>query len=83
MALYKHEDGTYTISSHSVWMPGCYEDAKTARYAFRFSDSILTSIMKEANERAGGCGGTITYLDLKQAKKRMLDKFTLREKTHG
>jgi len=58
-------------------MSGCYENEKTARYAFRFSDSVLGGLLKEANERAGGFGGVITYSDLKEAKVRLLDKFTL------
>lgn len=60
-------------------MPGVYENEKCARYAFRFSDSVLRQLMDEANEREGGAGGTITYKDLKLAKQRLIDKYTLRE----
>lgn len=79
MAIHTCEDGTCCISSNQVWMPGVYENEKCARYAFRFSDSVLQQLMNEANERVGGAGGTITYEDLKFAKQRMIDKYTLRK----
>lgn len=81
MAIHTCEDGTCCISSNQVWMPGAYENEKCARYAFRFSDSVLQQLMNEANERAGGVEGTITYEDLKLAKQRLIDKYTLRPPT--
>lgn len=79
MAIHICGDGKCCISSNQVWMPGVYENEKCARYAFRFSDSVLRQLMDEANEREGGAGGTITYKDLKLAKQRLIDKYTLRE----
>lgn len=58
-------------------MPGVYENEKSASYAFRFSDPVLQQLMNEANEREGGAGGTITYEDMKFAKQRLIDKYTL------
>lgn len=77
MAIYPCEDGTCCISSNQVWLPGVYENERCARYAFRFSDSVLQQLMNEANVREGGVGGTITYGDLKLAKQRLIDKYTL------
>lgn len=54
--LYKVESG-FVISSRGVWLPGCYEDERTARYAFRFSDETLQRLQDDANARAGGAGG--------------------------
>lgn len=69
MAIHKTEGG-YVISSHRVWMPGCYEDERTARYAFRFDDEVLQRLQDDANARAGGTGGTITWGDLARATPR-------------
>lgn len=67
MALHKNKDGTYGISSHEVWLPGCYEDSRTANYAFRFGEGILQRLQDDANARAGGKGGVITWGDLDRA----------------
>lgn len=64
MALHKNKDGTYAISSHQVWLPGCYEDDRAARYAFRFGEGILLRLEEDANARVGGKGGVITWGDL-------------------
>lgn len=77
MAIHICGDGKCCISSNQVWMPGVYENEKCARYAFRFSDSVLRQLMDEANLRVGGKGGTITHQDLKLAKQRLIDKYTL------
>lgn len=60
--------GVYVISSRGVWRPGCYEDARTARYAFRFPDEVLQRLQDEASARAGGAGGVITWGDLARSK---------------
>lgn len=67
MAIHKVED-CYVISSGHVWMPGSYEDERTARYAFRFEDGQLRKLQDEANARAGGYGGVITWGDLARAR---------------
>jgi hypothetical protein len=69
MAIHKLEYGRCVISSHQVWMPGCYVDEKAAKYAFRFSDETLRRLQNEANERNGGFDGVITTEDLKKAYK--------------
>lgn len=64
---HRNDDGTYSISSRQVWLPGVYEDERTAKYAFRFGDEALQRLQDAANKRAGGTGGVITYADLKLA----------------
>lgn len=64
------DDGTYVISAYGVWVAGVYEDARTARWAFRFSEETLDRLQRQANRRAGGTGGTITWGDLAREKPR-------------
>ena len=68
MAVRKTEDGSFVISSRGSWLPGAYEDERTARWAFRFHGTVLQRLQEEANARAGGKGGVITYGDLARAK---------------
>lgn len=64
-------------------MPGCYESIKAARYAFQFSDSVLQTLQNEADDREGGSEGTITENDLKMARDRMIDSYTLEPLDNG
>ena len=64
-----HElDGKYSISSRQVWVPGCYDTKRAARYAFRFSNAELEALQKRKNEENGGTCGVITFEDLKALK---------------
>lgn len=58
--IYKVENN-YVISSHGTWLPGSYDSERTARYAFRFSDSDLLRLQKQVNYK----GKQITFEDLK------------------
>lgn len=52
-----HKSGEcFVISSCKVWRPGCYENERTANYAFRFSDGALTELQDNINP-----GGIITF----------------------
>ena len=64
MALHRNDDSSYCISSRQVWLPGCYEDERAARRAFRYKDESLQQLQDAANIRSGGCGGVITNQDL-------------------
>ncbi len=55
MAIYKTGD-CFVISSRNQWVPGCYEDERTARYAFRFLDKDLMQLQESVNP-----GGVITF----------------------
>lgn len=63
--IYKLDDGTYVISSRQVWVPGCFENERTAKYAFRFKDEQLSELQKEKNKTTG----IITFEDLQKLKK--------------
>jgi hypothetical protein len=58
-------EGGYVISSHRVWLPGVYEDERTARYAFRLPVAALQRLQDAANARTPDrTGGTITWGDV-------------------
>ena len=79
MAIHKVEGG-YVISSGGVWLPGAYEDERTARYAFRLSDDVLQHLQDEANDRMpDGTGGTITWGDVARACPR---RYSLSHASH-
>ena len=62
--IYKTEDG-YVISSQKVWKPGVYQDRRSATYAFRFDDEVLSELTARinVNERRN-----ITFEDLRENK---------------
>lgn len=63
-------NGGYVASSRGVWIPGVFEDERTARFAFRLPDAVLHQLQQEANERAGGRDGLLTWGDLARASER-------------
>lgn len=63
--IHKIDEISFCISSHGVWMPGCYADEKTARAAFKVSDEVLQRLQDAANARGGS--RTITAEDLAAA----------------
>lgn len=70
MGIYKVEGG-YVISSHQVWLPGCYEDMRTARWAYQLPEEELQRLQEEANARSGGTwGGVITRGEVAKAAAR-------------
>jgi hypothetical protein len=60
----KDENG-YTISSNQCWLPGIYDSQSTARYAFQFSDEILTQLRNKINRKKKR---SITLEDLRKSK---------------
>lgn len=48
--IHKVENG-YVISDNHCWMPGCYEDERTAHYAFEFCDDVLSRLRDDAARR--------------------------------
>jgi hypothetical protein len=63
LAIHKTDHGV-VISSGGSWLPGVFEDERTARWAFRFPDETLQKLQDAANVRAGGVGGVVTHDDL-------------------
>ena len=66
-----HEvNGKFVALSRGVWIPGVFEDKRTARFAFRLPDEVLTQLQQEANVRAGGRNGVLTWGDLAGASEQ-------------
>jgi hypothetical protein len=64
MAIHKLEDGTCVIASGGVWLPGCYEDERTARFAFRLPDGEKARLRNQAIARGNR---VITWGDVAKA----------------
>ena len=63
--IYKTDNGSYVISSGGMWLSGAYEDERTAKYAFRFSDADLLNLQNEKNKTTF----IITFNDLQNLRK--------------
>lgn len=48
--IHKINNG-FAISSGNVWLPGCYESERAAKYAFRFPDDDLRQLQNKVNAR--------------------------------
>jgi len=48
MAIYAVDSG-HVIASGGQWLPGVYDSAKTARWAFQFSDDALAELHARVN----------------------------------
>lgn len=66
--IHEHE-GRFSISSHQVWRPGCYESKAAANYAFRFADEVLAELQREAIAKTDGI---IRYSDLQEARGKLI-----------
>jgi len=49
--IYKHDDGTCTISADRVWRPGVFESEKAARMGQRLLDEEIQELQDEVNAR--------------------------------
>lgn len=45
----KLDTGEYVASSHNVWIPGVFEDERTAKYAFKFKNRDLQKLQNKKN----------------------------------
>ena len=65
--IYKTDDGSYIASSNHVWVPGCFEDERTAKYAFKFTNEQLQKLQDEKNKTTH----IITFKDLQDLHRRL------------
>lgn len=70
MTIHRTSEGQFVAASRGVWIPGVFEDERTARFAFRLPDAVLSRLQGEANIRAGGSGGVLTWGDLARASEQ-------------
>lgn len=50
LVIHKINNG-FAISSGNVWLPGCYDSERAAKYAFRFLDEELQQLQNKVNTR--------------------------------
>lgn len=65
MSIHKLDNGTCVIGAGGMWLPGCYEDERTALFAFRVSDDVKAQLRDQALARGGG---VITWGDIAKAR---------------
>jgi hypothetical protein len=59
-------NGHFVISSGGTWIPGAYEDERTAKYAFRFPDQVLRELQESVNPN-----GVITFTMLQEERRKL------------
>jgi hypothetical protein len=64
MSIHKLDNGTCVIASGGLWLPGRYEDERTARFAFRLPNKTLVELRNTSIARGGG---VITWGDIAKA----------------
>ncbi len=62
MSIHKLEDGTCVIGAGGMWLAGCYENERAARFAFRVADIDKVTLRDNAQKRGDG---VITWQDIK------------------
>lgn len=65
MAIHKLDDGTCVIAAGGCWLPGCYEDERAARFAFRLSDEQKAALRDQSVARGDG---VIAWGDIEKAR---------------
>lgn len=68
MSIHKLGNGTCVIGADGMWLPGCYEDERTARFAFRVPDSVKARLRDEAIARGDG---VITWGDIARVREEL------------
>lgn len=69
MSIHKLDDGTCVISAGGMWLHGCYENERAARFAFRITDKEKAELrdisLKENN-------GVITWDKIKEFRSKKI-----------
>jgi hypothetical protein len=60
-------NGQYVISSHGVWLPGCFESRYAANLAFRLPDTTLQALQDSVNDRPETADRVITLAMVRAA----------------
>ena len=63
--IYKTNEGGYVASSNNMWIHGCFEDERTAKYAFKFKNEQLQKLQDEKNKTTR----IITFKDLQDLRR--------------
>jgi hypothetical protein len=67
MAIHKTDFG-FVISSRGCWLPGCYEDERAARFAYRLDNASLSELQRIANARGNH---VITWGDIAKKSEQL------------
>lgn len=68
--IHKLDDGTCVISACSIWLPGCYENERAAKFAFKVSDQ------DKAQLRDSAVDGVITWNQIHEFRKEKRNENT-------
>jgi len=68
MSIHKLDNGTCVIGASGIWLAGCYEDERAARFAFRVSDDTKVTLRDAAIARGDG---VITWRDISDIRRRL------------
>ncbi|GHO98865.1 hypothetical protein KSF_089130 [Reticulibacter mediterranei] len=60
----------FVISSGEVWVPGCYDSARAAKYAFRFPDNALQRLQDAVHDRESDHEKRVIALEMLQALRK-------------
>lgn len=80
MAIHYLDNGTCVIAAGGVWLPGCYEDARTARFAFRVSDKQKAELRDQA---VASGDGVITWGDIARITRTRPETYMLESPITG
>ena len=68
MSVHKLDDGTCVIGAGGMWLPGCYENEKAAKFAFKITDEAKAELRDAAIETGNG---VISWQDIKHYRDRL------------
>jgi hypothetical protein len=76
MSIHRLDDGAFVIGADGMWLPGCYEDERAARFAFRVSDDTKATLRDLSILRGDG---VITWGDIATAREESKLKLVRKE----
>tara|TARA_R110000851_G_scaffold327134_1_gene496367 strand:+ start:245 stop:454 length:210 start_codon:yes stop_codon:yes gene_type:complete len=67
MGIYKLEDGTFIVSDGDIYLPGYYENERSANFAFKISDEAKQELQDAADFTGNR---VVAWQDIKDYKLR-------------
>jgi len=68
LSIYTLDNGTCVISANNTWLPGVYENARAARFAFKLNDCQKSELRDYAVENSEGI---ISWQDIKDYRDKL------------
>lgn len=65
-------DSGFAISSNGVWLPGCYNSERAAKYAFKFSDEDLRQLQNDVNDSEPDVAKRVISFEMLQDLKKSM-----------